>query len=96
MTLSFICPFLYLSATLSSVINGLGKAGVVFFTNVTALLLRLFFVFFLLPHVGIKGYLWALLASQCYTALLYILYLRFHSRHLLHNACVNKKHRILK
>lgn len=84
MTLSFICPFLYLSATLSSVINGLGKAGVVFFTNVTALLLRLFFVFFLLPHVGIKGYLWALLASQCYTALLYIFYLRFHSRHLMH------------
>lgn len=82
-TLSFICPFLYLSATLSSVINGLGKAGVVFFTNVTALLLRLFFVFFVLPSVGIKGYLWALLISQCYTALLYILYLRFHGRHLL-------------
>ena len=75
-TLSFICPFMYLSATLSSVINGLGKAGIVFFTNVTALLLRLAFVFFFIHRVGITGYLWGLLASQFYTAAVYIFYLK--------------------
>lgn len=75
-TLSFICPFMYLSSTLSSVINGLGKAGIVFFTNVTALLLRLAFVFLCIPRVGITGYLWGLLVSQFYTAALYIFYLK--------------------
>lgn len=75
-TLSFICPFMYLSATLSSVINGLGKAGVVFLANVAALLLRLAFVFLTVPHVGITGYLWGLLASQFCTAGIYIIYLK--------------------
>lgn len=74
-TLSFICPFMYLSATLSSVINGLGKAGVVFVTNITALLLRLLFVFAAIPFVGITGYLWGLLASQIYTAGIFVAYL---------------------
>lgn len=80
LTLSFICPFLYLSSTLSSVINGLGKPGIVFFTNVTALLLRLLFVFLTIPKVGITGYLWGLLVSQFYTAASYILYLRRHRK----------------
>lgn len=80
LTLSFICPFLYLSSTLSSVINGLGKPGVVFFTNVTALLLRLLFVFLTIPEVGITGYLWGLLLSQFYTAFVYIFYLRRHRK----------------
>lgn len=75
-TLSFICPFMYLSSTLSSVINGLGKAGIVFFTNVTALFLRLAFVFLCIPRVGITGYLWGLLISQFYTAAIYIFYLK--------------------
>lgn len=79
-TLSFICPFMYLSATLSSVINGLGKAGVVFFANVAALLLRLAFVFLTVPHAGITGYLWGLLASQFCTAGIYIIYLRCRRR----------------
>lgn len=80
LTLSFICPFLYLSSTLSSVINGLGKPGIVFFTNVIALLLRLLFVFLTIPKVGITGYLWGLLVSQFYTAASYILYLRRHRK----------------
>lgn len=75
LTLSFLCPFLYLSSTLSSIINGLGKPGIVFCTNVTALLLRLLFVFYTIPRVGITGYLWGLLASQIYTAFTFIIYL---------------------
>lgn len=80
LTLSFICPFLYLSSTLSSIINGLGKPGIVFITNVTALLIRLLFVFFTIPLYGITGYLWGMLASQCYTAIIFILYLRRHRK----------------
>ena len=80
LTLSFICPFLYLSSTLSSIINGLGKPGIVFFTNVTALLIRLTFVFLTIPHYGITGYLLGMLVSQIYTAIIFIFYLRRHRK----------------
>lgn len=78
MTLSFICPFLYLNTTLSSIMHGLGKVGSVFFINVSSLLIRLAFVFFTIPHVGISGYLWGLLASQIFDtgALLFCLVVR--------------------
>lgn len=64
LTLSFICPFLYISSTMSSILHGLGKAGTTFFCNVTGLLIRLCFVFFFIPAFGIKGYMWGLLLSQ--------------------------------
>lgn len=64
LTLSFICPFLYITSTLSSILNGLGKTGVTFFLSVAGLLIRLLFVFFLVPRFGIVGYLWGLLASE--------------------------------
>lgn len=64
LTLSFICPFLYLASTLGSILNGLGKTGLTFLYSVLSLLLRLAFVFFAIPAYGIKGYLWGMLASQ--------------------------------
>lgn len=71
-TLGFICPFLYLDTTLSSILQGLGKAGQIFFLNVFCLLLRLAFVFLAIPHFGIRGYLWGLLVSQLALGLLYL------------------------
>lgn len=64
LTLSFICPFMYISSTMSSILHGLGKAGTTFFCNVTGLLIRLVFVFFFIPLFGIKGYMWGLLVSE--------------------------------
>ena len=75
-TLSFLCPFLYLDVTLSSVLQGLGKAGTIFFMNVLALLIRLGFVFLAVPQAGITGYLWGILSSQMILSLLYLLCLR--------------------
>ena len=69
-TLSFICPFLYLSSTMSSILHGLGNTKVTFTLNVTALLIRLAFVFGLIPIYGIQGYLWGLLLSHFSTTLL--------------------------
>lgn len=71
-TLGFICPFLYLDTTLSSILQGLGLAGHIFVMNVVCLLLRLLFVFLAIPHFGITGYLWGLLASQLTLGLLYL------------------------
>lgn len=75
-TLSFLCPFLYLDATLSSILQGLGKAATIFVMNVIALLLRLVFVFEAIPLFGITGYLWGMLASQIVLSILYLLCLR--------------------
>ncbi len=81
-TLGFICPFLYLDTTLSSILQGLGKAGAIFFINITSLLVRLAFVYFAIPVYGIKGYLWGMLAGQiilCVLCLLCLLrYFRGH------------------
>ncbi len=63
-TLSFICPFMYIASTLNSILNGLGKTGYTFAFSMVSLLFRLCFVFWAIPVFGIQGYLWGLLASQ--------------------------------
>lgn len=63
-SMSFICPFLYLSTVLNSVLHGLGKAGISFLFNSLCLGIRLLFVFILIPSHGILGYLWGLLVSE--------------------------------
>ncbi len=73
--LGFICPFLYLDTTLSGILQGLGMAGRIFLSNVICLLLRLTFVFFAIPIVGMQGYLWGILVSQLALAGLYFYYL---------------------
>lgn len=64
LTLSWICPFLYLTTTLTSVLNGLGKTTTTFIQSTIGLLLRIGFVWFAVPLFGISGYLWGLLASE--------------------------------
>lgn len=64
LTLSFICPFMYVASTLNSILNGLGKTHLTFIYSIISLLVRLAFVFFAIPIWGIKGYLWGMLASQ--------------------------------
>lgn len=70
LTLSFICPFMYIASTLGSILNGLGKTAQTFLFSVVSLLLRLLFVFTAIPVYGIKGYLWGTLASQMLQTLL--------------------------
>lgn len=79
--LSYICPFLYLNNTLSAILQGMGKVIILFFINVTALLIRLGFVYAFIPTYGMKGYLWGLLTSQIFTCTAYILVL-IHKKNL--------------
>lgn len=73
--LSYICPFLYLNNTLSAILQGMGKVVLLFVVNVSSLLIRLCFVFTMVPALGMKGYLWGLLVSQIFTSAAYILIL---------------------
>lgn len=77
-TLSFICPFMYLNTTLSSILHGLDRAGAVFCINVISLFIRLGFVFLIIPVIGMNGYIWGLLVSQAFTTgiFLFLLYHR--------------------
>lgn len=68
--LSPLCPLLYLSTTLSSVINGLGKPHLSFFTTVSGLLVRLAIIVIFVPKSGIYGVLIGLLVSQLVSTLL--------------------------
>lgn len=68
--LGWICPFMYLNATLTSILNGLGKTSTTFFQSMAGLGIRIIFVWFVIPAAGITGYLWGVLASQLFTAFL--------------------------
>ena len=62
--LGWMCPFLYLFTTLSSILNGLGKTSITFTLNIIGLSIRIAFVVWGIPLFGIKAYLWGTLLSQ--------------------------------
>lgn len=74
-TLGWICPFLYLCSTLSSILHGLGFPGLTFALSLLSCSIRILFVLFMIPIYGIKSYLWGILVSQAIMALLAILLL---------------------
>ncbi len=80
-TLAWICPFLYLNATLTSTLNGLGKTAITFFNGITALFIRIGFIFLMVPHIGIHGYLYGLLISQFFVTCSALLSLRIALKH---------------
>ena len=68
---------MYLSITMGAILHGLGKTNQAFIHNVVGTVIRLFCLWFLVPAIGIKGYLWGLLGSNLITT-------------LLHNYCIKK------
>ncbi len=72
---AWICPFLYISTTLSSILNGLGKTKQTLLLDVSTHLLRILLIILLIPKMGITGFLIAFLISEISLALLSALYL---------------------
>jgi len=62
--LAWLCPFFYLTTTLGSIINGLGKAHVTFINSIIATICKIIFIIILIPTRGINGYLISLLIGQ--------------------------------
>ena len=60
---AMLCPFMYVSATLGSVLNGLGKMQLLLLHNVLSVGCRIGFVVVCVPKMGIKGYLWGMLVG---------------------------------
>lgn len=68
--LAFLCPFLYVSTTLNSIINGLGKTSVTFLNSIFGLSVRIFFLLIVTPRQGIYGYLLGMIFSQIFLCFL--------------------------
>ena len=74
--LSFICPLLYLSTALSSILNGKGKTMQCLITQVTGLFIRIIFLCFLIPLYGINAYILGLILSQFASTILSLFFLK--------------------
>ncbi len=67
-TLSFICPFMFLSTTLCSILHGLGHPTATLLLNLSGCLLRICIIWTCVPVYGIRAYLYSMLASQILVA----------------------------
>ncbi|MDD6037866.1 MAG: polysaccharide biosynthesis protein [bacterium] len=71
-SLGFLCPFLFLTGTLGSILNGLGRTVYTFICNLLCCGGRLLTILLLLPRFGLYAYLWSMLASQIAITLAYL------------------------
>lgn len=62
--LSFLCPFLYLNMTYSSILNGLGKPHMTFIITVICTLIKILSLIFFVPDYGMIAYIFASLVSE--------------------------------
>lgn len=62
--LAWLCPFMYLSSTLSSILNGLGKVYQTFCISVLSLAIKIGCLILLVPRYGMPAYFFTLLVSQ--------------------------------
>lgn len=62
--LALICPLLYISTTLTSILHGLGKSASLLLWNLAGFVLRLLCVICLVPTYGLYGYLCGMILDQ--------------------------------
>lgn len=74
-SLGFICPFIYTSTACYGILNGLSKAGYVFFCNISGLAIRLIAVSFFVPVYGINAYIYGLFISSIVSFLMSICFI---------------------
>ncbi len=68
-TLSILCPFLYTSQLLSSIVNGLGYAGLTLACNLSGCAIRIIAICFYMPTYGMYAYIAALILSYAIVVL---------------------------
>ena len=60
---AILCPFMYVSQTLSSILNGFGSTKQTLYHNLLGMGMRILFILTMIPSFGIRGYLYGLLAG---------------------------------
>ncbi|MBR3811634.1 MAG: polysaccharide biosynthesis protein [Agathobacter sp.] len=61
--LSILCPFMYTSSLLSSIVNGLGYASLTLACNISGCIIRILSIWFLVPKYGMYAYILAMIVS---------------------------------
>ena len=81
-SLGLICPFIYITSTLSSTINGLGHTEITFRHNIVSTLIQILSIIILIPKLGINGYIFGLVASSVISSIFHYIstfrLIRFH------------------
>jgi stage V sporulation protein B len=62
--LSFTCIFLYLQQILMGIMNGLGKQGLLLLNSIVGSIIRISFVYFLIPKYGLSVYIIGIIISS--------------------------------
>lgn len=60
---ALLCPFIYLSACLSSIVNGMGFAALNLLYSILGIGIRIAFILTLVPRIGLTGYMWGMMFS---------------------------------
>lgn len=68
-SLGLICPFIFVTATMASTINGLGHTEITFIHNIVSTLIQILSIIFLIPRYGINGYITGLIISTVISAI---------------------------
>ncbi len=61
--LSILCPFMYTSGLLSSIVNGLGHASLTLVCNLTGCAVRILAIWFLVPVYGMYAYIISMIVA---------------------------------
>lgn len=77
--LSIISIFMYISSIMSSVLNGLGFTKNTFINSITSMILRLLLTYYLIPSIGIGGYIISLFFSDVLLCIMNIWTIKKHT-----------------
>ena len=69
-TLTWLCPFIFISTTYKSMLNAIGKSTRILANNMLSETINIIFIILLVPSYGIMAYMYGLLISQCTNAFL--------------------------
>lgn len=72
-SLAFACLFIYLQQTLAGIMNGLSKQNEFLKNSMIGYIIRIGFVYLLLPIYGIRSYIWAIIISSSLLCILSLL-----------------------
>ena len=78
--LSILCPFMYTSSLLSSIVNGLGHASLTLVCNLTGCAVRILAIWFLVPVYGMYAYIISMIVGAVVVTMELVVVVRWKCR----------------
>lgn len=77
---ALLCPFIYLSTCLASIMNGLGLAGKNLLYSIISIAIRIACILMLVPQIGLTGYMWGMMLSYLLQTVLLLITIHRHTK----------------